>query len=149
MDIFFHPALFREHHRPDSLAAACRQALPRECCGILTGQAGQGAIYVEGFQLLRNTAATPETAFAFDPAQWVETVYRYARAAGTGPALVGLFHSHPQAPAVPSAADMESLWDTPVHLIISLQNNKTPDLRCYLPREGRSWEEQAIRFRSG
>ncbi len=147
MDIFFEPELFRDHHRPNSLAAACRLALPRESCGILTGRSQEGLIYVEGFQCMRNAAAEPETGFAFDPAEWVETVYRYARGA-TEPCLVGLFHSHPTAPAIPSAADRDSLWDTALHVIISLQNNNTPELRCYLPRGGRSWEEQAIRYRS-
>ena len=148
MDIFFEPELFRDHHRPNSLAAACRLALPWECCGILTGYKRNGFLYEEGLQCLRNTAADPVTAFAFDPEQWVETVYRYAQTA-TGVSLVGLFHSHPNAPAIPSAADMDSLWDTALHVIVSLQNNNTPELRCYLPRGGRSWEEQAIRYRSG
>jgi [CysO sulfur-carrier protein]-S-L-cysteine hydrolase len=147
MDIFFEPKLFRDHHRPDSLAAACRQVYPRECCGILTGHNRYGFLYVEGFQCMRNRAADPESAFAFDPAEWVETVYRYTLAA-TGPSLVGLFHSHPNAPAIPSAADMDSLWETALHVIVSLQNNNTPELRCYLPRGGRFWEEQAIRYRS-
>ncbi len=147
MDIFFKPELFRDHHRPDSLAAACRSALPRECCGILTGFRREGSLYVEGFHPLCNAAANPETTFAFEPVEWVETVYRYAQTA-TEPSLVGLFHSHPNAPAIPSAADMDSLWETALHLIISLQNNNTPELRCYLPRGGRSWEEQAFRYRS-
>jgi proteasome lid subunit RPN8/RPN11 len=148
MDIFFKPELFRDHHRPNSLVAACRLALPWECCGILTGYNRDSSLYVEGFQCMRNTAADPVTAFAFDPAEWVETVYRYAQAA-RGLSLVGLFHSHTNAPAIPSAADMDSLWDTSLHLIVSLQNNNTPELRCYLPGGGRSWEEQAIRYRSG
>lgn len=148
MDIFFKPEVFRDHHRPDSLAAACRFTLPRECCGILTGYNRDGFLYIGGFQCMRNVASDPKAAFAFDPADWVETIYRYTRAV-TGPSLVGLFHSHPNAPAIPSAADMDSLWDTSLHLIVSLQNNNTPELRCYLPRAGRSWEEQAIRYHSG
>lgn len=148
MQLFFSEPLFRDHSRPDSLAAACREVLPHECCGILTGRTGSGVLHVDGFVLLRNAAANLEAAFAFDPAEWVETVYRYTQA-GIEPQLVGIFHSHPEAPAIPSAADMDTLWETPLHLIVSLRNDKMPELRCYLPRRGRSWEEQAIRYHSG
>lgn len=148
MDICFNQHPFQDHHHPDSLVSVCRRGLPRECCGILTGRTGPGYVQVEGFQRLRNTAAVPETGFAFDPAEWVETLYRYS---GSEEPLemVGLFHSHPAAPALPSAADKETLWELPLHLIVSLQYSKMPILRCYLPRTGRSWEEQAIRFRNG
>ncbi|RAU99857.1 Mov34/MPN/PAD-1 family protein [Paenibacillus sp. YN15] len=148
MKLFFSEPLFRDHSRPDSLAAACREALPHECCGILTGRSGPGFLHVDGFVLLRNAASHPEAAFSFDPAEWVEVLYHYGNAANPEQ-MVGIFHSHPEAPAIPSAADMDTLWDTPLHLIVSLRHNKTPELRCYLPRRGRSWEEQAIRYHSG
>lgn len=148
MRILFSGKHFTNHNHTHSLASACRRELPRECCGILTGRQAQGEVIVEGFRVMKNAAVKPETGFAFDPVEWVETLYSFARG-DQDVQLVGLFHSHPAAPAVPSQEDMESLWETPVHVIVSLENSNRPILRCYCTLKGRSWEEQPIRYRNG
>ncbi|MDF2922836.1 MAG: family peptidase [Paenibacillaceae bacterium] len=122
------------------LFQTCRQYVPYECCGILTGKPQGGHTRITGFRVMHNAAAHPEIEFSFEPMQWVEILYKETcRSDGNG--IVGIFHSHPAAPAIPSPTDMSLLWDFPVYAIISLTNNKTPAIRCYRPTIGLPWEE--------
>jgi proteasome lid subunit RPN8/RPN11 len=54
--------------------------------------------------------------------------------------LLGIFHSHPQSPPVPSHSDLQTSWHTlPTYWIVSLQNAAAPTLRIYrLIRDGDS-----------
>jgi proteasome lid subunit RPN8/RPN11 len=51
---------------------------------------------------LNNVAPDPLHAFEPDPREWVKALY-------SDPAPIGLFHSHPISPPLPSAADMQGL----------------------------------------
>jgi proteasome lid subunit RPN8/RPN11 len=93
---------------PADLLAAMRRladaAAPREACGLLLG---------EGARLLalaptRNLAAA-EDAFEIDTALHLR-LQRLARAR-PGRDVLGVWHSHPRGPAVPSARDREGAWD--------------------------------------
>ncbi|MBP1963448.1 proteasome lid subunit RPN8/RPN11 [Paenibacillus aceris] len=46
--------------------------------------------------------------------------------------VIGLFHSHPTAPAIPSELDLQTLWHTiPTYWILSLQHMHNPELLLY------------------
>lgn len=136
----------------DGLAAYCRSEARREACGLLTGYCSEGSVVVTGFTAITNRSPEPEKRFAFDPEEWISAVYRME--AQSKPknrpdsGIVGIFHSHPDDPAVPSAADRELEWDLPTCAIISLQK-KEPLIRCYSPRHGEQWREQGLMIRNG
>ncbi len=54
----------------------------------------------------RNVHPTPQTHFEIDPQALIDA-HRAARA-GTGPQVLGYFHSHPAGPPAPSATDRAS-----------------------------------------
>lgn len=76
--------------------------LPHEACGILLGTAAAGGILISSYVPLSNVAPDPLHAFEPDPREWVKALY-------SDPAPIGLFHSHPISPPLPSAADMQGL----------------------------------------
>lgn len=97
--------LARDHLR--QIADAAEAAYPRECCGLLSGRPrANGDIEVVRVHPSANLGKSPER-FEIDPRLWVDL----SRALGKGPTrVVGLYHSHPDRPAQPSAADLEAAW---------------------------------------
>jgi len=75
-----------------------RAAVPRECCGILLGEAAN----ITGIAPAANVHPTPETHFEIDPQALVDA-HRTARSGG--PHVVGYYHSHPHSAPEPSATD--------------------------------------------
>jgi proteasome lid subunit RPN8/RPN11 len=108
----------------DAVIAHAREEAPLECCGLLLGTA---AIVEEAVRAvnLRHSA----TAYLVDPADHFAAIRR-ARAEGR--AVLGAYHSHPRSPAVPSPVDVREAHDrTFLYLIVSLEDDRSPDVRAY------------------
>src|SRR5256885_11334251 len=86
---------------------AAEAAYPAECCGLLVGtRTPNGVVEVTRVHASPNLGRQRDR-FEIDPRLWVDL----SRALGKGPhRVVGLYHSHPDGPAQPSAADLESAW---------------------------------------
>ena len=52
--------------------------------------------------------------------------------------LVGIYHSHPDAPAVPSEYDREHAWPNSAYVIVSVEDGRAGGLRAWLLTEDRS-----------
>ncbi|QYR23442.1 M67 family metallopeptidase [Paenibacillus sp. sptzw28] len=119
-----------------SLVTECRQALPLEACGVLAcGEQDTDSLpgnipRVSSVYPIRNIAGWPLQSFMFDPQAWIETLYRIEK---NRQKLVGLYHSHPNAPAVPSRADYNGLQYAAVasYWIISFSEPERPSIRPY------------------
>jgi len=94
------------------LATICRNAeaaYPDECCGLLLGREdGAGGIEISRIVPSANLAADRRRRFEIDPALYF-TLMRAPP--GAAERLVGLYHSHPDGPAVPSAHDAAAAWE--------------------------------------
>ena len=93
------------------LATICRNAeaaYPDECCGLLIGR-GDDAAGIEVTQIApsANLADDRRRRFEIDPALFV-TLERTLT--GAHERLVGLYHSHPDGAATPSAHDAAAAW---------------------------------------
>ena len=86
---------------------AAEAAYPAECCGLLIGlQHKNGVLEVRRVAPSRNLGKARDR-FEIDPQLWVDIT----RAHRAGPTrIVGLYHSHPDGPAQPSAVDLEAAW---------------------------------------
>lgn len=82
----------------ESLRAEAARAAPHECCGLLLG--GEGRI--DAILPAGNVAREPRHRFEIDPAVLI-AAHRAAREGG--PKVIGCYHSHPDAAAIPSATD--------------------------------------------
>jgi proteasome lid subunit RPN8/RPN11 len=116
----------------EAIVDRCRRELPREACGMLGGREGR----VESVHPVKNTS--PEASrYAMDPAgqfRALEAIH------GAGRELVGIYHSHPVGPALPSSLDRDaacwpgtSLPSYPgaVHVIVSLRESAAPAAKGY------------------
>ncbi len=89
------------------IADAAEAVYPGECCGLLLGvQHKNGDIEINRAVPSRNLGKARDR-FEIDPQLWVDVT----RAHRGGPTrVVGLYHSHPDASAQPSAVDLEAAW---------------------------------------
>ncbi len=85
-----------------TMVVAAAAAHPLEACGILLGTGS----HVVCVQVTANVASDPARHFEIDPAALI-AAHRAMRD-GTGPQIMGYFHSHPNGLARPSATDAKT-----------------------------------------
>ncbi len=84
-------------------------ALPAEACGLLVGEPCARGVLVRAVVTLTNAAPERcEDLFELDP---LEHLAVEEAAAAAGVAVVGVWHSHPDSGAVPSAVDRSRAWE--------------------------------------
>ena len=99
-------------------------AAPSEACGLLAGARGR----ISRALPLGNAADSPEARFRFDPNEQLAALKTID---GAGLDWIGVYHSHPNAPPIPSPEDIESAADSSLlHLIVSLERAK-PRLKLW------------------
>jgi proteasome lid subunit RPN8/RPN11 len=106
------------HAQLRQIMDAAETAYPNECCGLLVGhRLPNGTVEVTRVHPSANLRPQPDR-FEIDPRLWVDL----ARALGKGPQqIVGLYHSHPDGPAQPSATDLRAAWgEEMVWLIVAV-----------------------------
>ncbi|MDF2679469.1 MAG: hypothetical protein K0R47_659 [Brevibacillus sp.] len=96
---------------------------PAEACGLLSGRNG----CAETIWRMENLEKSP-VAFAMDSRQIQKVLHKMAL---KGESLVGIYHSHPTAPPLPSPEDIAySYYPEAAYLIVSLSSQQ-PTLGCY------------------
>lgn len=120
------------------IVQAAREAPTHEVCGILAGADGR---VTKGYQM-KNVSATPEHCYFMDPMEQLKAQKEIRR---QGLEMVGIYHSHPDSAAYPSARDVElAFYDEAYYLIVSLLDKKKASARAFKIESGRI-SEQAIR----
>ncbi|HZI17953.1 MAG TPA: M67 family metallopeptidase [Pyrinomonadaceae bacterium] len=128
------------HALAAEVEAHAREALPRECCGLVGGRWPEA----ETVYRLRNVARDPLVAYEADP-QELFAAQRRMRARGES--LVAVYHSHPRArDPVPSPTDVKlAFYPAAVYLIIGFGEDGGAVVRAFriYEREGR-WERAGL-----
>ncbi|HUF48140.1 MAG TPA: M67 family metallopeptidase [Vicinamibacterales bacterium] len=106
----------RDHARRDA---------PRECCGLLLGTPDHVTSCLAMSNVARGTGR-----FRVDPRAHLD-LQRLVRRLSPALAIVGVYHSHPKGPAVPSATDVaEAHYSGWIHLIAGPVSSRIP-LRAF------------------
>ncbi len=106
-----------------------RAARPEEACGLLAGRDGR----VERVYPLPNTERSPVRYLA-EPQAQVDAVLDIEE---RGDEIVGIYHSHPDAPAYPSATDVAmAAYPDAIYLIVSLVDGNSPVLGAFSIKAG-------------
>lgn len=118
----------------DEMIAHAQAEHPNECCGLLAGRAGRVEVLFRG----RNVDRSPYT-YRLDPQ---EQLRLFKDIDARGLELVGIYHSHIQSPAYPSRTDVaRALYPDVAYVIVSLQDDRTPEVRAFRIRDGLVVEE--------
>lgn len=120
---------------------------PLECCGILLGRRQADRIQIAVAIETENAwdrlgidsmvgeleKTSEERRYAIDP---VDLLAATRRARADDMEVVGIYHSHPNAPAVPSPFDLAVGWVDYLYAIVSVERGQAKALRCWQLLEG-------------
>lgn len=128
------------------IRSALERAYPHEGCGFLLGE-------VDGdVRVLRQVAApnrresdaAAARRYLIAPEQFLATT---RAAADDGLEIVGIYHSHPDVPADPSAYDLEQAWPWFHYLIVSVVGGTAAGMRAWqLDGDERGFVERPVRI---
>ena len=108
-----------------------------EVCGLVGGRGGAPVRYYP----VANDAPDRAREFLMNPAQQIDAMRSMRNA---GEELLGIFHSHPTAPAAPSATDLRlAAYPGTVYFIASLAGT-APELRAYR-YDGAAFSDMTLR----
>jgi proteasome lid subunit RPN8/RPN11 len=113
----------------DEVVAHARADLPNECCGMVGGSDGEASVVIP----VVNSAASP-LRFEMDP----QGQYNALKAIeDEGKEMLAIYHSHTKSAAYPSQTDVNQAvnWPDAIYLIVSLQNEDTPEVKGYWLRD--------------
>ena len=129
---------------PDALQAIARHARrahPRECCGFLVGARRRVL-----FAVATRNIARGRSRYRIDDAAHI-ALRRALRRFAPPLEIVGVYHSHPNGEARPSATDVaEAFYPAWIHLIVGLRRRVS--IRAFRIVGGRT-EKVAIHSKSG
>jgi len=124
----------------EQMNAHVENAYPEEGAGFLIGEAGE----VREIMALSNSReeGARHNRFLFTPEDYLQAELK---AEGLGLSLIGVFHSHPDCPNIPSEFDRE--WAQPFfsYIITRVDSGKAVNSRSWKLLEDRSkYEEEEI-----
>ena len=126
----------------EQINAHVQEAYPEEGAGFLLGEDGQ-VVYVLSLPNAREDEAR-HNRFLFTPEDYLKAELK---ADELGLSLIGVFHSHPDCPNVPSEYDRE--WAQPFfsYIITRVDEGKAVNSRSWRLIEDRSkYEEEEIKI---
>ncbi|MGH7572158.1 MAG: Mov34/MPN/PAD-1 family protein [Gemmatimonadota bacterium] len=140
-------ALDQEHR--SLIRGHAETGYPREVCGFLLGTMDAAARHfsVREVRPAVNRRGEGGRRYRIDPED-----YRAAehQAAERGWEVVGIYHSHPDAPARPSEYDREHAWPNSAYLIVSVEAGEAEATTAWLLAEDRSgFDELDLEIRHG
>ncbi len=120
----------------EEIVQSAQTAPTHEVCGILAGTADR----VTKVYRMKNTSETPEHCYFMDPLEQLKVLKDIRR---QQLAMVGIYHSHPDSAAYPSARDVELAFYDEVHyLIVSLRDKTKPAARAFKITGGEISEQE-------
>lgn len=116
-----------ERLRGEVETLACR-GYPGESCGLLLGRTQPGERHFVQHQHPARNLASGHDRYELDPQDYFAAEMA---ATAAGIAVIGVWHSHPDHPARPSATDREWAWPGWSYLIVSVAAGKSAEVRSW------------------
>ncbi|WP_333840911.1 M67 family metallopeptidase [Pelomicrobium sp.] len=123
------------------LRAWAEKGYPQETCGVLIGRSRDGVTeVVEVFPARNLNQERARDRYFLDPQDYLKAD-ESARARGLS--IVGVWHSHPDHPARPSATDRAHAWEGWSYVIASVGPEGLTELRSWRLKDG-VFEEEVV-----
>jgi proteasome lid subunit RPN8/RPN11 len=100
--------------------AHAKETYPHECCGFLLGSFESGG-QVRQVHRATNQNIERTDRFVINPKEFAEVQIAADEAELD---IIGIYHSHPDWPAIPSQTDMDNAWDEVYYLIASIHEGR-------------------------
>ena len=119
----------------DTIIAHVRREAPNEACGVLAGTSQR----VEKVYEMINTDKSSRT-FFMEPKKQLKVMKEIRN---SGLEMVGVYHSHLETEAYPSARDVElAYYPEASYVIISIKDKDNPNIRSFKITDGNIKEEE-------
>ena len=126
----------------DEMIADAKRSYPDECCGFFFGTEDQDRRNVTEVLAVDNSKeGDKRRRFEISPKDYLNAE---KFAVGSGLQLLGVYHSHPNHPAVPSEHDRIAAQPFFYYIIISVKENKIADLRSWQLDDHFQFKEETI-----
>jgi len=112
---------------------------PYECCGFLFGAEGNVRVIQEAKPVLNKVTENRNRRFEISPKDYLAAELYAVKNDLT---LLGVYHSHPDHPAVPSIHDFKQAVPFFSYIIISVSDNHVQSLRSWQLSDGYFVEEK-------
>jgi proteasome lid subunit RPN8/RPN11 len=130
-----------EEHQ-DYMEKWLEQHFPHEACGFFAGTSeGDTRIIHDLWEVPNVSTENLKRRFVVDPLDYMRAERRAEQA---GLELLGIFHSHPDHPALPSEHDLISAQPYFSYIIVSVMGGRTDDIRSFRLEEGAFKTEEVI-----
>jgi proteasome lid subunit RPN8/RPN11 len=132
------------------------ESYPHECCGLLLGTVkSQEKIVIKVVQTVNdwenqkylftslNTRynSSLKDSFSINPVTFIE-IQKQARQDNLN--IIGIYHSHPDHPAIPSSFDQAIAWDIYSYIIVSVKKGRSTDLFSWVLDSNRKFIEEKL-----
>ena len=118
-------------HLVNRMLKEAKAAYPHECCGLLVGNSNDsGKAVREVYPVENKNKVRAADRYEIDPKEF-DRIDREATKKGWN--ITGIYHSHPDHPAEPSAFDKDCacVWTEYSYIIISVKDGIDDELRCW------------------
>ena len=120
----------------EEIKQIAQKTYPHECCGVMVGSVENGVKTVTELIPAENQRTdSPANRYLITPDLLNELEKNLK---GTGRAIVGFFHSHPNVPAQPSTYDQDHAWPWYSYLIVSVNKGQAGEIHNWKLRDDRS-----------
>ena len=125
-----------------SIKDLAKKSYPNECCGLLIGVNTAEKKVMEVRPVRNWNAERSHDRYVIERKEF-EKVDK--EAVKKGLQIIGVYHSHPDHPAIPSAYDAEHACSWFSYIIVAVENGVPTDVRSWIfNEEKRQFEEEKI-----
>jgi proteasome lid subunit RPN8/RPN11 len=100
--------------------AHAKEIYPVECCGFLLGGFDNGGLVSQVRRAINQNSERTDR-FIISAEEFAEVQFAADEA---GLDIIGIYHSHPDWPPIPSQTDMDSAWEDIYYLIASVHEGR-------------------------
>jgi proteasome lid subunit RPN8/RPN11 len=121
------------------ICVSAEKSYPNECCGLLLGTSH----YIKEIRPVENSSSDSQRRrYLIKPKDLMDADHY---GLGLAMDLIGVYHSHPDHPARPSAFDRETAVPQYLYLIVNVTQGRAGDVTCWRMRNwGSEFEPEAL-----
>ncbi len=112
---------------------------PEECCGLMFGNSTGNGVSKKVLRLrrMKNTFEPSERyhRYTIEPREFLKAE---KQAEESREEIVGIYHSHPNAPAKPSEFDREHAWPTLSYVVVEVRGSKVIETKSWILKDDRT-----------
>jgi len=118
-------------------------AFPNECCGFFFGkEEGESRLVLEALPVKNTKEGDQRRRFKIEHESYMKAE---KHAFGKGIALLGIYHSHPLHPAIPSEHDRSQAMPWFSYIILSVEEEAVVDVTSWQLNDSREFEKETIK----